>query len=37
MVRTLWLEDVNKGGEAYTANLVGQKGDRTTLKRLQPR
>ena len=37
MVRTLWFADVNNRGEAYTANLAGQKGGRTTLKRLQPR
>jgi hypothetical protein len=36
MVRTLWFADVNNRGEAYTANLVGQKGGRTALKRLQP-
>ena len=28
---------MNNRGEAYTENLVGQKSDGTTLKRLQPR
>ena len=28
---------VNNRGEAYTENLVGQRGVRTTLKRFQPR
>jgi hypothetical protein len=32
MVRTLWFADVNNRGEAYTANLVGQRDVRTIPK-----
>ena len=31
------VANVNNGCEAYTENLVGQRGGRTTLKRFQPR
>ena len=31
------VTNVNKRGEAYTENPVGQRGGRTTLKRFQPR
>jgi len=31
------VANVNNRGEAYTENLVGQRGGRTTLKRFQPR